>query len=281
MLVYRGMDIGTAKPTPAERSAFRYRGIDLVSPAEPCSAGLYLEAARAALHDAADSDCGLLVVGGTGLYIDLLLHGLSGDGAPPVPADLRARYAALLAEGGPAALRAEAERLRPGVLARLADPENPRRVQRVLERLALGQDPVPTRETTGPGLLSPDTPCAVLSIPAAPLAERIARRVDAMFAQGLLNEVRALRQAHPVWSSTASAAIGYAEAAAVLDGALSPDEARERIALRTRQLAKRQRTWFRGRLPDAPRIAAPADEADVPRAADDLERLWQVPHSGT
>ena len=278
MLVYRGMDIGTAKPSPAERAGLVYYGLDLVSPAESCSAGIYLRAAEEALRSAAAHNRGLLVVGGTGLYFDLLLHGLDGADQGGVPPEIRARYQALLASGGLAALHAEAERRRPGVLARLADPENPRRVQRVLERLDLGQDPVPHRDAeTASGLLPRGprpAPFPVLSIDPPLLARRIEERIEAMFDQGLLDEVRALLSAYPKWSPTATAAIGYAEARAVLDGSLTLPAAKERIAARTRQLAKRQRTWFRHRA-DALWLDGPLSSSDIPRVADAVEKAWR------
>ena len=277
MLVYAGMDIGTAKPTPAEREGIPYHGIDLVSPAEHCSAGVFLRAAARAAASAAANGRQLLVVGGTGLYFDLLLHGLDegeSDGTPPA---VRARWQALFVEGGLAAIHAEAERRSPGVLARMADPENPRRVLRVLERLDQGLAPLPTREPAASGA---EPPFPVLGIAAPVLARRIEERIAAMFDAGLLPEVAALRQRFPRWSDTATTAIGYAEAVAVLEGSLDADAARERIAARTRQLAKRQRTWFRNRM-NVVWVDGPADAADISRAADDVERIWRQhgPHT--
>ena len=269
MLVYRGMDIGTAKPTIAERTGLVYYGIDLVTPDQPCSAGLYLQAAEAAIRSAAARERDLLVVGGTGLYIELLLHGLDGGETSSPPPEIRERYQALLASGGLATLHAEAERRRPGVLSCLADPENPRRVQRVLERLDMGLDPVPTRE---PGAQSREAATVVLTIEPEILVQRIVDRIETMFDQGLLAEIRGLLRDYPEWSSTAVAAIGYAEARAVVSGELSIQEAKERIAIRTRQLAKRQRTWFRHHLQEATWMEGPHDSADISRIADAVER---------
>ncbi len=271
MLVYRGMDIGTAKPTTAERAGLVYYGIDLVGPDRPCSAGLYLQAAEAAIRSAAEHGRDLLVVGGTGLYIELLLHGLDGGETSSPPPEIRERYQALLASGGLAALHAEAECRSPGVLSCLADPENPRRVQRVLERLDMGLDPVPTRE---PGSQSREAATVVLTMEPEILAQRIVDRIETMFDAGLLEEVRRLLCDYPEWSSTAAAAIGYAEARAVLSGELSMQEAKERIAIRTRQLAKRQRTWFRHHLQQAAWIEGPHASIDIPHIADAVERAW-------
>lgn len=282
MLVYQGMDVGTAKPSPAERNSFRYAGLDLVPPSQPCSAGLYLKAASSAIHAAFSQNRPLLIVGGTGLYIDLLLHGLDSDPSetPPVPPTLRAHYQALLASGGLHALHSEAERLAPGALALLADPENPRRVQRLLERIALGLPPIPSRPSTPP--LGSSTAAfardhfVVLQTPPPLLASRITSRIDDMFSQGLLPEVASLLSTYPTWSETASAAIGYAEAIAVLQHSLSIPEAKERIAIRTRQLAKRQRTWFRNRAPFATPIPGPLSASDIPSIADSIESLWNL-----
>ena len=246
MLVYRGMDIGTAKPTRAERGNTPYFGIDLVSPAEPFSTGLWLKDARRALGTAgarlcpagqSDPDGGLIVAGGTGLYIKALIAGFDSEGADPVA---RARWQALFEREGLAALQQALATRAPEAFAALADPANPRRLIRALEHVeSCGCLPQQWKRE------SPPVPIAVLRLPREQLHARIERRVISMFRQGLVEEVQALRQSYPVWSATASQAIGYAEVCALLDGALSQREAAERIMTRTRQLAKRQETWFR------------------------------------
>jgi tRNA dimethylallyltransferase len=179
----------------------------------------------------------LIVAGGTGLYLKALTDGLDSDASDPA---CRARWQSLFEREGPAALqRALAERA-PGALETLVAPSNPRRLIRALEHLETrGCLPQQWKRTP------PAAPVTVLRLPREQLHARIARRVAAMFGQGLVDEVRALRQTYPVWSPTAAAAIGYAEAGAVLDGTLTLREAAERIVIRTRQLAKRQETWFR------------------------------------
>lgn len=284
MLVYRGMDIGTAKPTPAERSGIPYHGIDLVDPDQPFSVGAFLDHAREAFAACAARGNRMLVAGGTGLYVRALLRGLDAP-SPPDTAS-RSRWADLLAREGVEGLRTELERMAPGVAARMADPRNPRRLVRVLERLQQGLPPLPTpnrvvraHEGLSPGG-APLPPLAGLWFEPDALNSRIARRVDAMFADDLLDEVRRLSAAFPVWSETARGAIGYAEALAVLAGDATEAEARECIAIRTRQLAKRQRTWYRHQLPVA-WIAGPADDADVGRAAADVAGHWRLhgPHT--
>jgi tRNA dimethylallyltransferase len=272
MLVYRGMDIGTAKPAPAERGAVPYFGLDLITPDQPFSTGLWLAAARNALQrseirgqrseirdqrsDNPDfrpptSDLRpLIVAGGTGLYLKALTDGLGGAAADPAA---RARWQALYEREGLPGLRDALEARAPGALASFPDPANPRRLIRALEHLdSLGAlpsnwNPPPVVDCQLPtaDCRLPTVPIPVLRLPRAQLHARIARRVAAMFEAGLVDEVRALRRDFPLWSDTARGAIGYAEVCALLDGALTDREAAERTAARTRQLAKRQETWFR------------------------------------
>ena len=242
MLVYRGMDIGTAKPAPAERGSVTYFGIDLVSPAEPFSTGLWLNDAARALEAAggregAQPAGGLIVAGGTGLYIKALTEGLDGAAAD---AAVRARWQALFEREGLEALRRALAERAPGALASLADPSNPRRLIRALEHLET-RGSLPEQWKRG----TPGVPVVALRLPREQLHARIVRRVAGMFRLGLVEEVRALRQSCPVWSATAAQAIGYAEVCALLDGLLTQGEASERIVIRTRQLAKRQETWLR------------------------------------
>ena len=244
MLVYRGMDIGTAKPTPAERGCVPYFGIDLVSPADTFSTGLWLADAKRALEQNGQSDMGgtplasnLIAAGGTGLYIKALTDGFDSEASDPAS---RARWQSLFEREGLAALQQALGTRAPGALASLADPSNPRRLVRALEHLdAHGSLPQQWKRDT------PAAPITVLHLPRKQLHARIERRVGKMFRQGLVDEVRALRQTCPAWSATALQAIGYTEVCALLDGTLSEKAAFEKIVIRTRQLAKRQETWFR------------------------------------
>jgi tRNA dimethylallyltransferase len=292
MLIYRGLDIGTAKPTPRERVGIHYHGLDLVDPDQPFSVGAFLEHARAVFADCAARGVRVLVAGGTGLYVRALLHGL--DSAPPADLARRDYWTARLAADGAEALRSEAEHLCPGILDRMPDARNPRRLIRVLERLEQGADPLPgaplapvsvngsspSSEGLGASPCSVTPPLPGLWFEPDVLRRRIAQRVDRMFADGLLDETRRLTAAYPAWSDTARAAIGYAEALAVLSGELTETVARERIAVRTRQLAKRQRTWYRHQL-SVGWIDGPVDEADVARAAAEVAAHWREhgPHT--
>ena len=239
MLVYRGMDIGTAKPSAVERGAVPYFGIDLADPSESYSAGAWVRAVTPAFH--APSAGVPIVVGGTGLYIRALLSGLD---VPAADEEARARWQGVLeAEGIPGLHRALLAR-DPHALDHLADPLNPRRLIRALERLDAGGDAVEAPAGRGPApLIAPRI--VGLRVPRPVLHRRIRERAERMFSNGLTEEVRALRARFPVWSDTARAAIGYAEAAAWIDGGMTRADAIERTVIRTRQLAKRQETWFR------------------------------------
>jgi len=238
MLVYRGMDVGTAKPSRSERDRVRYHGIDLVSPAEPYSVGDYARYARDVLRREAGATP-VIVAGGTGLYAKALTDGLAE--LPVVEAGRRAHWQARAESEGLEALRGELRRRAPRLFERLDDPENTRRVIRALELADKGVEVPP-----GDWLAAPDyAPLAGLHMAPEALSERIEQRVREMFAGGLRDEARNLRTAYPELSSTAAHAIGYAEVFACIDGKCTCEEAIERTVVRTRRLAKRQRTWFR------------------------------------
>jgi len=266
MLVYRGMDIGTAKPAAAERGAVPYFGLDLVTPAEAFSAGLWLADARRALHAAAAAPGRrLIVAGGTGLYIKALTEGLDSAGSDPAR---RAHWQALFEREGLAALQRAVEALAPGALADVADPANPRRLIRALEHLeACGHLPQSWKTAAAPAAIT------ALRLPREQLHARIVRRVRAMFRQGLPDEVRRLREIYPVWSATAAQAIGYAEVCALLDGTLTMRDTLEKIATRTRQLAKRQETWFRHQA--AVHWIDIADDDPAERVAERVLASWR------
>ena len=194
MLVYKGMDVGTAKPSSAERAEFDMGGVDLVTPAEHFSSGAWLRAAARWLV-VMPANRPIVIVGGTGLYFSALLRGLDRKWTLPPPA------------------------------------------------------------------------YPVLQLDRAVLHARIAARLDEMFMQGLALEVAALRQQYPVWSDTASAAIGYKE---FIDGE-DVARVRERILACTRQLAKRQQTWFRHQ---ATPLYVSVGET-VSATAENVWRIWR------
>ena len=235
MLIYRGMDIGTDKPNASERREVRYSGIDLATPDQSFSVGDFMR--HAALVFGVAGEQPLVAVGGTGLYVKCLTEGL--DLLPAAAEAIRQKANTLLEEGGVEALQQALREKAPEAYLALADKQNPRRLIRALELAEQGASP----PRSWPLRKSP--PIIGLEMKMGDLYKKIERRVSRMFDEGLLDEVRALREEYPSWSKTALQAIGYAEALACLDGTLPLREAMERTALRTRRLAKRQMTWLR------------------------------------
>lgn len=239
MLVYRGMDIGTAKPGVAERSRVRHWGIDLVDPWESFSAAAYRKAAMAAIDSATCAGRKVIVVGGTGLYIKVLVDGIA-DG-PAANAAIRSRAQRVLSEFGVEAIEEWLKSENKALYDALADKRNPRRLIRALERAHEGALGGVEWRPAGAGPLIPG-----LRFPPAQLARRIERRARRMFDGGLLEEVERLLTAGLDSAPTARHAIGYAEAIDCIRRHCSIDEAVAKTVVRTRQLAKRQNTWFRG-----------------------------------
>jgi len=249
MMVYRGMSIGTAKPTPEEIQRFHYAGLDLTDPGGRFTTGDWLRTVKAQM-DGRPS----VVVGGTGLYFRALTQGLANEeGLPEISGEMTVPE-----------LQAEILKLDASALTRLADPQNPRRLARALAWLRAGH-PLPNQESER--ATAPRIP--VLQWPVPELDARIRLRADTMFAQGLLEEAAALRERWGVSLGTASQAIGYREAFDVLEGRLTLPQAVDSVSLRTRQYAKRQRTWFRNQM-----NAAPVD-AKSKNAVEFIEKVWR------
>ena len=243
MAVYRGLDIGTAKPTPAEQGGVPHHLIDLVDPDQEYTLAQYVEAAERAAREIAARGAVPLFVGGTPLYLKALLRGLFTG--PPADWSLRRELQALSRAEGPEHLHAQLAAVDPRSAARL-HPRDERRVIRALE----------VWEKTGRSisdlqqqfdLARPAAECRVfvLTRPKDELAERIDQRVEAMFAQGLVDEVRQLAAQPRGLSRTASQALGYREVLEHLAGKRDLSATVELVKLRTRQFAKRQMTWFR------------------------------------
>ncbi|MDD5707558.1 MAG: tRNA (adenosine(37)-N6)-dimethylallyltransferase MiaA [Kiritimatiellae bacterium] len=238
MLVYRGMDIGTDKPPLRARGDVPYMGLDCVEASLPFSVGDWLDSARTALARLSPPRP-LIVAGGTGLYVKAILSGLESGASDPAR---RRQWDEQFARGGIAALLRELDARGARHLVAPGDLDNPRRLIRAIERAEAGA-PAPAGWRG-----QPPPPAVGLRLPRAALHRRIEERVARMFAGGLVEEAATLRTRQGQLSSTASQAIGYAEALALHDGLIGPGEARERTAARTRQLAKRQDTWFRRQL---------------------------------
>ncbi len=243
MAVYRGMDVGTAKPTARDRGRIRHHLLDLVEPSEPFSVSDFLKAAEAACRDIVARGNPPLFVGGTGLYLRSLLRGVfEGPSAAP---EVRRRLESEAAAFGPATLHDRLRQVDPTTAARL-HPNDVRRVVRALEVAELTGRPL-SEQQAHPPLPPSDRPAQVvwLDPPRAWLYGRIERRVDAMLADGLLEETRRLLARPDGISHTARQALGYRELIDHLEGRTPFAEAVALIKLRTRQFAKRQHTWFR------------------------------------
>lgn len=263
--VYRGLDIGTAKVSPADRARIPHHGIDLVDPDEPFSVAGFTAHAAGALAGIAARGGLAILVGGTGLYLRAVARGLALD-ALPSDATLRASLEGALTADG---LAAAVERLRSAAprLAESVDLRNPRRVVRALEIALLAGD-IERPRARGYG-----GPCAWLGITVEPETHRrwIAERAREQFESGLIEEAGRLRERFDP-GLPAFSAIGYREAWAVLDGECSLEEA---IALDIRRnvaFAGRQRTWFRGE-PDIEWLAAGEAADPFPAALAAAHRL--------
>ena len=251
-LVYRGLDIGAAKPTAAEQVAVPHHLIDVRDPWQPYSAAEFAADARAAVEAIVARGRLPILAGGTGLYFRALLDGLSA--MPEADDAVRARLDAEAVERGWAALHAELATVDPVAAARI-HATDPQRIRRALEVYRVSGRPISAWQhdaETGPRF-----PCRVLRLAIAPvdravLHARIERRFDAMLAAGFLDEVRALRalpalRDHPApLDLPALRAVGYRQAWEHLDGATDAATFRDRGIFATRQLAKRQLTWLRG-----------------------------------
>jgi tRNA dimethylallyltransferase len=254
--VYRGMDIGTAKPSAAERAAVPHHLIDIREPDEPYSVAEFVRDATAAIEAIRARGRLPLVAGGTMLYAKALREGLSA--LPPADPQLRARLDAEARELGWPALHARLAATDPVTAARLPVNDS-QRIQRALEIHELTGSPMSELIGGNRSQALASTTIALIPGDRAELHRRIEQRFDAMLAAGLLDEVRALRARglHPDLPSMRS--VGYRQALQYLDGKLFADFRAAGIAA-TRQLAKRQITWLRS-MPDAVAIDPFAPDA--------------------
>ena len=237
MQVYRGMDIGTAKPTPVERAEVPHHLIDIADPDEDFTVARFQRAADAALVDIEARGRRALLLGGTGLYLRAIVDGLTIPG----------RYPEVVEQLGGTATTDLHERLLEldPVAAGRMEPGNRRRIVRALEVTVGSGRPF---SSYGPGLEAyPPTRFRLVGVklPADIVSARIAARYDEQLASGFLDEVRGLAAREPGLSRTAGQALGYRELLAHVRGACSLDEAIDEAVRRTRQFARRQRAWFR------------------------------------
>ena len=266
MQIYRGMDIGTAKPTPEELAAAPHHMIDVADPAEEWSVSRYVAAADAAVQDILARGKLPIVVGGTGLYIDSLVRGVEFSERSEADEICRAELESRYDEIGGAAMLTELGQVDPERAAKLHAADK-KRIVRAMEVFLLTGKTI-TEHDRESAAAAPRYDAAYIILDFAERAELYAlidRRVDEMVAAGLFEEVERVYAAGI--SSTAAQAIGYKEAAAALRGEISRAEAIDAIKRESRRYAKRQLTWLR-RRPDALWIRWGA-ERDFERAARD------------
>ncbi|MBW8765740.1 MAG: tRNA (adenosine(37)-N6)-dimethylallyltransferase MiaA [Geodermatophilales bacterium] len=239
MQLYRGMDIGTAKPDLAERGGVPHHLLDLWHVRQAASVAEYRQRARDEIDRLRAAGIPPLLVGGSGLYVRAVLDELDFPGTDPV---VRARLEEELAAVGAAELHGRLTRLDPEAAAAVL-PSNGRRIVRALEVIELTGGPF-RAQLPEP---RPHYPAVLVGLDREPgrLDERVAHRVERMWASGFVAEVAALADDGLRDGPTASRALGYAQVLAQLDGDLTPDEARERTVSATRRFVRRQRSWFR------------------------------------
>lgn len=241
MQLYRGMDIGTAKLPAAQRRGIPHHLFDALEVTDEAAVAWYQPAARAAIAGIFARDADAILVGGSGLYVSSVLYDFR---FPPHDDELRARLEAELARDGAGELFDRLRTLDPETAARV-DPRNGRRIVRALEVLAQGADTHGAALPAAPVLWHDPTSVIGVELDRAALVERLDRRVERMWADGLLDEVAALRARGLAASPTAGRAIGYAQALAQLSGDLTRDEAIAQTQALTRRYARRQVSWFR------------------------------------
>lgn len=248
-LVYRGLDIGAAKPDAETLRRYPHALLDIRDPSEPYSAAMFRDDALAAMRTITARGKVPLLVGGTGLYFRALEHGLSA--MPPADAALRERLRAEAECDGWPALHARLAKNDPAAAARIR-PNDAQRIQRALEVVELSGTTLTSLHANARSARK--FPWRVLKLALIPahrdaLRERIAWRFDSMLAAGFLDEVHALRARGDLHADLpAIRAVGYRQAWKYLDGRCPEDVFRERAIHATRQLAKRQATWLRGEL---------------------------------
>jgi tRNA dimethylallyltransferase len=277
MTVYRGMDIGTAKPSDDERARVPHHLLDVLDPWESLTVAWWLSQAEAACADITARGKRPIFVGGTPFYLKALLHGLFNG--PPADAEIRRTLEEEAARDGNAALHSRLAVVDPKTATRL-HPNDVRRVVRALEVFALTGKPISDwqqtwdtpafADPTNATLQAAKVPGAVLSLPRETLYDRINRRVDAMLEVGWLREVQRLRELPQPLSREARQALGYRELLEWLDCIGEWSATVELIRTHTRQFAKRQLTWFR-HLPSL--VPVPADASDV---AEQVLKAWGI-----
>ena len=243
MAIYRGMDIGTAKPPAEMRNRIPHHLIDILDPNELYSVSDYLADAERCVREIRERGREPLFVGGTPLYLKAMLRGMFEG--PPADETFREEVAAEIDRVGIEALHERLELVDP-LSASKIHPNDVRRIIRALEVYRATGEPISHQQMQfDEGRPAEEARVFVLSWPRADLHVRINNRVDQMFADGFVDEVRTLLEKHATLGKTARQAVGYAEVVAHIQDGVDYDETVQRTKTRTRQFAKRQDTWFR------------------------------------
>jgi len=241
MQLYRGMDIGTAKLSPRERRGIPHHLLDVCDVTEEAAVAWYQPLARASIHAIHERGGDAILVGGSGLYVSSVVFDFR---FPPRDAAVRARLEAELEQAGAGVLFARLQQQDPATAERI-DPKNGRRIVRALEVLEQGGATHGAALPEKPELWHPETRILGMHTEREILVERLDRRVERMWADGMLDEVAALRQAGLERGVTASRAIGYAQALAQLRGDVTEQQAVAETQALTRRYARRQVSWFK------------------------------------
>jgi tRNA dimethylallyltransferase len=271
MAIYRGMDIGTAKPTADERAAVPHHLLDIVDPDQEYSVAQYVDDARRVVREIRDRRRDVLFVGGTPLYLKSLLRGLF-DG-PPADWPLRQQIEMELRQVGQAALHERLMQVDPVAAANI-HPNDTRRLVRALEVFRATGEPISHQQMQfEDGRRADECRVFVLRRRREEQHRLIERRVEAMIEQGLVEEVRGLTAGGRELGRTARQAVGYREAIDHLAGLYDRQQMIEKIKARTRRFAKRQGTWFRS-LSEC-RFVDVAGDVDAEAIADEIARAGQ------
>lgn len=244
MTVYAGMDIGTAKPTAEQRARAPHHLLDVALPNEDYSLAQYIDAAHDVAAEIRSRGREVLFVGGTALYLKSLLRGVYQG--PPADWEFRRAIEEEVERVGSEALHQRLALVDPLAAAKL-HPNDKRRIIRALEVYRQTGQPLSHRQIQfDEGRPAEQCKVFVLQWPRDELHRRIEQRVDQMFADGLVDEVRGLLAKYGTLSRTASQAVGYREVLEHLQAGVALSETIEKVKARTRQFARRQETWFRG-----------------------------------
>jgi tRNA dimethylallyltransferase len=262
MQLYRELRIVTARPSPTDEARLPHRLYGVLTADQPGSAGSWLILAQAAIDEAQEHGRPAIVVGGTGLYLHALLHGLAD--VPAVPAETRARALALYRRLGGPAFHAELQARDPVMAARL-QPHDRQRLIRAFEVVSATGRSLAAWQADAPIRIPLPQPLVGVALmpPRAEMYARIGRRLEAMVAAGALDELRALRSLGLAPDLPLLKAVAVRELLAHVDGRVDLASALDRATIQTRRYAKRQLTWLRHQLPELTPVARFGDAAEI------------------